>query len=106
MWRSVPHTAVAITLTRTSPGPGTGTGTSRISVASRPAAGFVLTTACIFVGRVIPRPASRRWSFARFVATHQSPASWRHSVARLIVPDEGMLGLAVRDANRPHVFRD
>src|SRR5512141_2217852 len=50
MCRSVPHAAVARTRIRTSPSPGTGTGTDLTSVPSRPATGFVLTTAVIRVG--------------------------------------------------------
>src|SRR4051794_36786426 len=59
MCLSEPQTAVAITLMRTSAWPGRGTGTSRMSVASRPAPGLVLTTAVIRDGSREPWAVSR-----------------------------------------------
>src|SRR5258706_15173888 len=52
MCLSEPQTAVAITRMRTSACPGVGTGTLLISVAARPGAGFVLTTARMVLGRL------------------------------------------------------
>src|SRR5260221_12002131 len=52
MCLSEPQTAVAITRMRTSACPGVGTGTVLIAVASGPGAAFVLTTACMVLGRL------------------------------------------------------
>ena len=54
MCLSVPQIPVASTRISTSACPGFGTGTWRISVAEGPGAAFVLTTAVIFAGILLP----------------------------------------------------
>src|SRR5438046_4274564 len=59
MCLSVPQIAAAPTRISTSPAAGLGTGQSRISVPETPSAGFVFTTACMFM-RNAERASARR----------------------------------------------
>src|SRR5512144_1530843 len=92
MWRSVPHAAVARTRISTSPGPGTGTGTDLTSVPSRPATGFVLTTAVIRVGSREPVVFDRDFEREGIllvlftIPDYRCPIS-AASIARLVVAD-------------------
>src|SRR5262245_2775676 len=106
MCLSDPHTAVARTRISTSACPGLGTGTVFTSVASRPGAAFVLTTAVIVAGM---SPAGCRGEdFVR----RRAAGRGLNSISRLIVAHVARAGRCghrrrqVQDVHRADVLRD
>src|SRR5438552_4398411 len=90
MCLSEPQTAVAITRMRTSACPGVGTGTVLIAVAPGPGAAFVLTTACMVLGRLGDWGTGGLGEGALFLfpPVPPSPVPQSVSIARLVVAHE------------------